>query len=629
MDNAVWDSIPTSLQLSKRGIRKGHSVEAGDAFFWSQREEDIAHNIINTMFPNHLDDEGLIKNLERQLQRLYQTATSREAKFLKDIGVKLTPPTNVGDIAGNDAYASAFNSEVVKKIYNHSNSLVTLFQDIGYSSFLAHSPNIFSLTQAAEFASKNTGKKVNKNQAAYDLAKLFLSEEGQRTLSRTNGFRTVYLKDIFNKNGEINDNWFKQQEKFYNTYVGPGIGTEIYNSKECADIIKNEMINILDSGMSQMFENGSRRGFKFQKGTVGKGMSQEVEAALKTTFKKLTAQLIQTKKISMDFSSTYGGITLSGTAAIGDGFYDVNVNSKLWNKNGTLDNDKMVNILLEALESSIKLYAAGNKQYNVGVLIKQLKSNRGIIRDVIIKDLVGQKVDRTPEGVRKIIAKWGYAQTRGILGELAVALSISRNIKGSEVSVTGSNENKSGEVSMDVVAEINGSKYGFQVKNFKSLSQSNFYATDFAVKDERIMEKYFGEYADGYYWLFANEKMLYETDLIGANFKSQVEQSFYNFSDNFLRVSSGDAGPNFTYSDAFFIKDKIIPSSYMYCLLIKTVKNAKTNKVRFELQPETKQNQYQELQQGVSFTPVEVPNLINGMDARIEFKGINFNLNNI
>ena len=67
----------------------------------------------------------------------------------------------------------------------------------------------------------------------------------------------------------------------------------------------------------------------------------------------------------------------------------------------------------------------------------------------------------------------------------------------------------------------------------------------------------------------------------------------------------------------------------MYCLLIKTVKNAKTNKVRFELQPETKQNQYQELQQGVSFTPVEVPNLINGMDARIEFKGINFNLNNI
>ena len=85
------------------------------------------------------------------------------------------------------------------------------------------------------------------------------------------------------------------------------------------------------------------------------------------------------------------------------------------------------------------------------------------------------------------------------------------------------------------------------------------------------MEKYFGEYAEGYYWLFANEKMLHETGLIGANFKGRVEQSFSRFSDNFLRISAGDAGPtDFTKSDAFFLRDKIIPSSYMYCLLLKT-----------------------------------------------------------
>ena len=141
------------------------------------------------------------------------------------------------------------------------------------------------------------------------------------------------------------------------------------------------------------------------------------------------------------------------------------------------------------------------------------------------------------------------------------------------------------------------------------------------------MKKYFGDFADGYYWLFANEKMLNEEGLI-MNFKDRIEQSFYDFSDNFLRISSGDT-PDFSYSDAFFISGKIIPSSYIYSLLIQTVKNAKKNSKRFILQTETNMNQYSELQEGVEFSPVLVPNLINGMNARIEFKGINFNLNNI
>jgi hypothetical protein len=58
-------------------------------------------------------------------------------------------------------------------------------------------------------------------------------------------------------------------------------------------------------------------------------------------------------------------------------------------------------------------------------------------------------------------------------------------------------------------------------------------------------------------------------------FKHAIEMSLYDYSDNFLRISAGDTD-DFTRSDAFFLKNLIIPSSYLYYLLIKTVRNAKS-----------------------------------------------------
>jgi hypothetical protein len=63
-------------------------------------------------------------------------------------------------------------------VYSKTYNLISLFQDPEYASFLSSSSNTLSLTRAAEFASKNSNKKVSKNDASYDLTRLFLTEAG-------------------------------------------------------------------------------------------------------------------------------------------------------------------------------------------------------------------------------------------------------------------------------------------------------------------------------------------------------------------------------------------------------------------------------------------------------------------
>lgn len=650
MDNIVWGSIPHDLQFTKRGTLRGRDLPPSDAFFWTAKERNNALNVLNTMLPQRAsDEETWIEELEKILQKLYDEARYREDLFLKNLGItNITAPTSVRDFDGNKKYTQDFNREVGAKVYSKTYNLISLFQDPEYANFLSSSSNTLSLTRSAEFASKNSKKKVSTNDASYDLTRLFLTEAGQKKIQRSNGHRVLYLKEIMDRNGQVKKTWMKQLQNYFNTYIAPGLGDVIYNSPECIEVIEKKLGLLLNESLTSMFSGGSRRTVNFSTNSVGKGISKDVEKSLKTVIKKLTLELMQTGKTELNFGTVYGGLTLSRDGYAGEGIYETTINSKLWTDDKMLSQTEILDIFVDALSNSIDLFLAQKKykEDTKSAIKKDFNMNRQKIRNIILKDLTKSsrrdsdwiaQVNRRPaEEIRKIIAKWGYAQTRGILGELAVAIAIS-NVNGFRASISGANENASGEVSMDVVALINKSRFGFQVKNFKSLNQTSFYATDFAVKNKSVMEKYFGEYAEGYYWLFANEKMLYETELIGANFKSRVEQSFNRFADNFLRISAGDSGPtDFTKSDAFFLRDKIIPSSYMYCLLIKTSVNARKNKNRFSLQPETKQNQYPEMQENSDkknktyhFKPSLVPNLINGMNARIEFKGINFNLEDI
>ena len=634
MDNIIASSLPMSLQFTRRRIRPGHE----EPFFWSSWEKENAENIVSLMLPNTAPSEEESNNkivavLESQLEGLYEKARSREIKFLEAISkktLKIANPTSIAD-ASNNAYVKDFNKEVSQIIYKKGDALRKLFQDPDYAAFLSRTPNYFSLTKASEYATQQ-GNAKSKNDVSYDLTNLFLTTAGKNAVGRVSGRQNLEIRNMLN-NGKVDSAWLNQLATFFDTYVGGGIANKIQNDpgyrKAVEVAVGNSLQEILldDSRFNIQFGKGSSRLASFGSKDVGKGISKETEATLKAAFKKISAQIIDIKNTNMSFDTEYGGLKLSKDAKVGDGFYEVHITSKLYST-GLLTNEQMLSLLFEALRNSIQTYCSSNSNYNVGSLLRTFDRNKSKIREIITKDLVKEKeIVRTSEGVRKILAKWGYAQTRGILGELAVALSVSNNISESSTSISGSNDTEAGEVSMDVVAVIQNNKFGFQVKNFKGAEHRGFYATDFSVKNEKIMQKYFGDYAEGYYWLFANEEALNEAGLID-DFQNRLEYSFYDFSDNFLRISAGD-NPDFSYSDAFFIGDKIIPSSYMYYLLVRTVKNAKQNKKRFLLQPETNQNKNPELERGENFKPSLIPNLVNGMNARIEFKGINFNLETI
>nr|DAD58668.1 MAG TPA: hypothetical protein [Caudoviricetes sp.] len=113
----------------------------------------------------------------------------------------------------------------------------------------------------------------------------------------------------------------------------------------------------------------------------------------------------------------------------------------------------MVDILYDVLYTTAISFAKSHNDYDWKTIEKDLINNKSIIRNIILTDINKNENEqtRTSEDVRKIIARWGYAQTRGILGELAAAIAVVSKIKGSSASVTGSDETEAGEVAMDVV----------------------------------------------------------------------------------------------------------------------------------------------------------------------------------
>ena len=421
-----------------------------------------------------------------------------------------------------------------------------------------------------------------------------------------------------------------------NDYIGEGIGTAALQSPEFVEGVYNNIGSIFEQEANALF-NGTRRDIYFNARTNGtkKGVSEQTERELKNILKRVMSIAAKTSGVDIQFDTPIGPLSLSSDVTVNNGIYAAQVNAKLWTDDGTMISpEQMVDILYDVLYTTAISFAKSHNDYDWKTIEKDLINNKSIIRDIILTDINKNENEqaRTSEDVRKIIARWGYAQTRGILGELAAAIAVVSKIKGSSASVTGSDETEAGEVAMDVVVQIAGKKFGFQVKNFKSLKkQSGFYRTDFDISNQNIMQKYVGNAADTYYWLFTNEKMLEQDGADGGlgwttpiKFKHAIEMSLYDYSDNFLRISAGDTD-DFTRSDAFFLKNLIIPSSYLYYLLIKTVRNAKSPQ-RFDFQRNTQNNKFNTLEENVPFKATSVQSLVSGLNGRIEFKGINFNL---
>ena len=633
MDNIVNGSKPSIIQYTKMGRKNNIELDAEDSFFWSDEYEQFAtqaYNLLNQPYLTKKDK--LIAVLEDKLQSLYNTAISREQQFLKAIkaGKIKSAPGRVSS-PENDTYAKEFNRIVKKKIYSDKKDLRTLFQDYQYSTYLARSSNTFSLHVSADL---KKGRKVNT--ATYALANLFLTEKGKSKIEVGGSRRSAFLETRKLTNRDEYDKWLVQLKNYMNEYIGKGVGTMALQSQEFVEGVYNNISLIFKQEANNLF-NGTRRDIYFNARTNGtkKGISEQTERELKNILKRVMSIGAKTEGTNIQFDTPIGPLSLSSDITVNNSVYAAQVNAKLWTEDGSmLSSEQMVDILYDVLYTTAINFAKSNQnEYDYKNIEKDLNNNKSIIRNIILKNINRDKNEqtRTSEDVRKIIARWGYAQTRGILGELAAAIAVVSKIKGSSASITGSEETDAGEVSMDVVVQIASNKFGFQVKNFKSLKQRSFYRTDFDISNKSIMKKYVGDAVDTYYWLFTNEKMLERGGSQGGlgwttpiKFKHSIEMSLYDYSDNFLRISAGDTD-DFTRSDAFFLGNLIIPSSYLYYLLIKTVRNAKSPQ-RFDFQRNTQNNKFNTLEKDVPFRATSVQSLVSGLNGRIEFKGINFNL---
>lgn len=656
MDNLVDSALPLQIQLTKRGIRESKKngriqLDPQQSYFWTDKYEKAATNLVNNFLPpfnsnnSELAKKEIVANLIVQLTPLYNKALTREREFLAKLGIKnITQPTGV-DEQVNASYVKEFNKAVEQKLFSATGDLNKLFLDSGFASSLTKGGNAFSFTRAAEKAG------VTKNEVSKDLGLLFLTP---RALNETgkNGAKRVLEVGVLNilNSGDKTaiDNWFNSLADYFDKYVGEAMGNALRDDKngKCRTAITKNMGEILKQSLEPIFATGKtklvRIGNDFN---TQSAFSKEVTQALKSAFKQTAEIIIGTGSVQIkvgDSGSGFemdkfnGGLAISSDKNIGDDYFNVNVNIKVSDTNLRFE---MVKILFDALRyKGIEYVRDHLNEYDVTAITNEFEKYRNKFIDVILIDLQNnQDSIKNDYDVQKVLRRWGYAQTRGLLGELAAAIGI-QSSTGYRTSVTGSQLSDSGEVAMDVVMKMQGSLFGFQVKNFKSYDVKNLYARDFGVKQERVMRKYFGEFTDVYYWLFTNEKMLHETGLIGVDFRDRIEQSFYYSADNFLRISAGDklnkeTGEEiFSQSDAFIIKGKVIPSSYLYYRLLQMVRN---NAVpRIVLQSETNENENPEMKskkedKSYEFHAVPVKSLVNGMNARIEFKGINLNLKNI
>lgn len=650
MSNLVNTNRPLQIQYRKKSWRSDES-----AFFWGNPKgandnnkyyaeakkqvnflDGINHN------PNKSNQlNSYLDAVSNKLKDLYQMSLKREEFFIQQLekqagekGKLSSPiiyPNSVSDQT-NEVYARNFN-KIVKNFFNADQNLLrTLFLDLDYASFLASPKNYdtFSLTQAAEIASGE--KKVSVNEATRALLNLFLTDSNEKAI-RTGG-NTPELKKLLKR--KIDDKWITLFIKYLSKYIygadNPAfqaIESQILGAQRQAII--NSVRGILDEAFS---DKGTWRKVYFSgKNRDEKGISTDFETTMKGIFKQVMKSM-QSKGVDLNLDGT--PISIQRNISGSSNFYKDTVSITVYElKNDNSKKEEMINILLRALEQSINLYLSSSNKYNskqkLQIKYQYFPNNRQLIRDVIMRDLNRNRQNQIKDSsdIAKILVRWGRSQIRGFLGEVAAALTVlDGGNNTNEAMITGSSMSESGQISMDVQVKILGENFGIQVKNLRSLKQSNFYKTDFNITEDNIMKKYFGDDAKNYYWLFANQKMLDETGLLKtANFNRWIRNSFYKYTDNFLRVSSGDIEGVFNRSDLYFIGDKIIPSSYLYYKIITTVKNSK-NKERFELN-QVMIPEYKSLEKGKKVPEVqEIKSLIKTFNAKIIFKGISFDLSN-
>lgn len=227
-----------------------------------------------------------------------------------------------------------------------------------------------------------------------------------------------------------------------------------------------------------------------------------------------------------------------------------------------------------------------SKQIFLDYMIKQISEEigRSMTKDEIdcFSRAVFQKIDKTIKRGEKFyqtLSTYGPTQLKGFLGEIATAYAIqSSKIFNSGVGskrtayteITGASRNKLGQqIHYDVVARIKDMHIGFQVKNYGNIEKgANLYGETLGM-GTKDMYKFFGTDTQKYRWLFANGRFISNYDGM-PDLKQKLEDSLYNYTSNFLRITDAEAS-DMIESDIYVLGKFYVPSSYLIACAIDRV----------------------------------------------------------
>ena len=501
-----------------------------------ENKENMVQDALSVLGDKKQNDN---KNIYTALKMLYQKSLTREKQFINTFNKKTNnnnkikyPKLQNKNRKDIETYRIEFNKIINDALaIKNDDALIKLFRNSHFINRIAGQVSTLSSTQA--------NKRLN------------LAGRDSEFLIKSQELIADYLK---NKKPDK-----KSNEKLIED-MADIITTWNINSDDIWENMVEKIANEIPIIVSKEFED-----FKeFNSSTLKnqKGVSAKLEKKIKEVYKQAVRQALSgeaeyeafnKKQDVLEIHTKYGDIE--------DGFHQ-EVNLKLRDSSGKpIQKDKAITIFLNFLEKQI-----GEEDQNALSQLKRYKSNiRAIFKRKILqyikKSDMGMNSDKD---VLRILSSYGYAQVKGLLGELAAALQFDK--PGSSVSaITGSDASSAGQINIDVAVMKKGQFFGIQVKNYEKLQVNNLYATSFNANSENNLKKYFGDDSSKYAILFANGKIISNNFGFSGedSFKDSLASSFYNYTDNFLRISTGDLEGIFHQSDVFLLKDQFIPSSYL------------------------------------------------------------------
>lgn len=529
--------------------------------------KDMSDTIKNLV----LGEKDKNKKIKNMLKQIYNECLIREKQFLEQIRKTFNINNNLpkGCVIDENVeeYAKQFNDFINFALSKNSG---------GNPENSSNEQLLIDILMDENFALELSGA----------MTKIFSHKIAEQNNKSVEDFFKDLMNMFFNQDKNNSKKILKRKENFsiddFDEFLkNYPINIEINKDKVDKNFSKRVM-DILDEQITNPTSNSE------------KGISHKVEKQLKYAFAEALRATVPPNRWG---SLKEYGIELHSNFLTEEDKFNLRVNVAIRDVNKNKEDiDILYEYILEKLEKQPKNVA------------QEWKNNQEKIKQAITHNMFNKQ--RKKEDIKKIISSYGYAQVRGLLGEIAGAIKFGSQEK-ITTSITGSDTSKSGQLNYDVVATINKQHFGIQVKNYIGNRLSSFYETSFSISKDNIMRKYFGDAAEDYIFIIANQQLF--------NFRSNtLNKSYYNYVNNFLRITAGDLKAKIlNHADIFLIGNKIVPSSY---LIAKAYERFNEDNALFEtIGIPVTQNTTDH------FKDIKKNNIVNNVD--IHFKGISFSLN--